>query len=171
MKHNVKSRLWYTKRFLDIPKGASILDLGGDSVIASALREWGKFEIDNTGEVDLDEHYDMLKEKQYEYCTAFEVLEHLRNPYMVLKSIPCKYLYLSVPNRVWFAKPYWGEGWDTHYHEFIPREIRSLLEKTGWKIEKEELWKWKYSPLKPRPLLRKYGPWYSWIAIKAEKVG
>jgi hypothetical protein len=90
---------------------------------------------------------------------------------MVLKILEAEQLFVTVPLNVWFSKPYWNnkDPYDTHYHEFYPKQLLSLLDKTGWKVEHTEYWKWKYAPLAPRPLLRKYGCWYSWMAVVATK--
>jgi hypothetical protein len=150
---------------------SSVLDLGPDNYLAEILEKATGYYFRSTGHVDLDKDFEMLGSARVDAVTAFEILEHLRNPYMVLKSIEAPILIASVPLNVWFSGPYWNEKdeYDTHYHEFYQKQFRSLLEKTGWNIRHEEFWKWGPLTLKPRPLLRKFGPWPSWMAVICER--
>lgn len=171
---NFISRLAHTKKLMAKlnTRNKSILDLGPANDLSNELY-WDGHIITNTGTIDLDKEYETLweKSKDYDITTAFEIIEHLRNPYMVLKGLQTKYLVLSVPLNVWFAKPYWNDNdiYDTHYHEFYPKQLYSLLDATGWLVTHSEKWKWTQTVWKPRPLLRKFGPWHSWIAVIAKK--
>ncbi len=167
--HAYLTRLSNTKSLMlkYVSKDSKILDLGPDNSLRTELKKIG-FAIEGTGTQNLDSNWITPPS---DVVTAFEIIEHLRNPYVVLKSIQAKKLILSVPLNVWFSKPYWNDSdpFSTHFHEFYPKQIKSLLDVTGWNVIHEEKWKWKKSPLKPRPLLRRFGPWYSWIAIVAER--
>jgi len=150
---------------------SSVIDLGPRNYMAELIEQAIGYYLANTGFADLDEEFEILRSNRCDAVTAFEILEHLRNPYMVLKSIEAPILIASVPLNVWFSGPYWNkkDKWDTHFHEFCPKQFRSLLEKTGWNIRHEEFWKWGPLTLKPRPLLRKFGPWPSWMAVICER--
>lgn len=164
-----KSRLSKTKKLVNsfANKGETILDLGPDNSLRLELIKEG-YNIRGTGFVDLDDNYTT---EPADIVTAFEIIEHLRNPYMVLKNINADKLILTVPLNVWFSGPYWNDKdeYDTHYHEFYPKQIYSLLDKTGWLVIHSEKWWWSELTFKPRPLLRKFGPWPSWIAIVAKR--
>jgi len=164
--HHFKTRLRRTKLLMErIPKEYKILDLGPDNILRQELSKQG-FIISGTGFKDLDDDWDL---PEAPIVTAFEIIEHLRNPYMVLKEMKADVLVASVPLNVWFNGPYWNDEdvYDQHYHEFYPKQFVSLLNSTGWKIVHEEMWYWDSAPLRPRPLLRRFGPWPSWMAVIA----
>jgi len=91
--------------------------------------------LNTTGE-DLDTNQHALDTQKYTVFTAFEIFEHLLNPYTVLEHVHCDKLVLSIPLRLWFSSAYRSktDPWDRHYHEFEDWQLDRLFEKTGWKI-------------------------------------
>jgi hypothetical protein len=75
-----------------------------------------------------------------------------------------------VPLNTWFAKAYWNENdkRDRHFHEFERRQFDWLLEETGWKIIKYELWTAPVRVLGVRPILRLFVPRY--YAVYCERI-
>ena len=120
------------------------------------------FTVHNTGIVDLDLDTKTVVKEGYDIVTAFEIFEHLVNPFSVVNSLVCTRLFASVPLSLWFAKAYWNEDdpWDRHYHEFEPRQFDMLLEKAGWTIVDSEKWISKSDKIGFRPLLRRFYPRY-----------
>lgn len=163
-----------TLQFLkdNVNQNEKILDLGTPNLMSKAMQEAG-YKVFNTSGEDFDVDFiKIIDSFDVDTYTSFEVFEHLFAPYNLLKEIPTgKKLVCSVPLKVWFSKAYWNEAndWDKHYHEFEPRQFDFLLQKTGWKIIKKELWT---SPDKfrfgIRPLLRFIFPSYYFVV--AEKV-
>ena len=88
--------------------------------------------------------------------TAFEIFEHLLNPYTILKEIKSDKLLISIPMRLWFSPAYRSKTdmWDRHYHEFEDWQLDWLLEKTGWKIIDRQKWTNPVKKFGIRPLLR-----------------
>ena len=84
-----KKRFEKTLDFLNkhLDKTANILDLGVENPLSKLMIEEG-YKVQNTIGEDLDENFDSLQNKDYDVLTAFEILEHLLNPYSVLKN--CK---------------------------------------------------------------------------------
>lgn len=114
---------------------------------------------------NMDYDMDKLGTKKYKTILCFEIIEHLRNPYLFLKNIKDiltndGVLYLSYPSRIKLEWP------DFHYNE-IPKERfkKWLIEPLGLKIEKEmfirseKKIRWKHF-IGVRPLIRLfYLPW------------
>ncbi len=141
------------------PLTAPVLDLGSANALARVMEERFGVRIGHTGDHDLD------RERLQDFCpgpyaviTAFEILEHLMNPLFVLEG--CRavlaeggILYLSVPRR----HPHeWLFGKSPeHFHEFAPDELRWVVEKAGFTIERFAMMN--TSELTPgvRPLLRR----------------
>jgi hypothetical protein len=122
-----------------ISRKQKILDLGYSNernAYADIMRSQG-YSVENTNfDLDIDTH--RLGDIEYDCVTAFEVFEHLVNPYGVLKELDAgKKLVCSVPLRFCLAKPYWNKNdkLRRHYHEFLQREFEMLLEKAGYEIE------------------------------------
>lgn len=146
----------------------TILDLGVDNPFSKIMLEDG-FSVVNTAGEDLDEDQRALQNKT-DIVTAFEIFEHLLNPYTVLKEIKSRKLFISIPMRLWFAPAYRSKTdmWDRHYHEFEDWQLDWLLEKTGWKIIAREKWTNPVKQFGIRPLLRMFTNRY--YIVYAEKV-
>lgn len=138
----------------------TILDIGTPNEFSEFLKEQG-FTVHNTSGSDLDDFPDDAA-VEADVATAFEIFEHLLNPYGVLKAIKAKTLIASIPLSLWFAKSYRNRNdrWDQHFHEFEDWQFDWLLEKAGWEIVRREKWT---SPIRMpgiRPLLRLVTPRY-----------
>lgn len=151
-----------------INKEDRILDLGIENPLSNLIRE-KSYQVINTQGEDLDEEFSKLKNIDVEAVTAFEILEHLLNPYMVLKNLPGKKLLITVPLSLWFAKPYrnLNDVRDWHFHEFTDWQLDRLLEKTGWEIKFRKKWTHPSNQIGIRPLLRRFTPRY--YAVYAER--
>jgi hypothetical protein len=53
---------------------------------------------------DLDNNQTALQTESYTVFTAFEIFEHLLNPYTILKEIKCDKLLISIPLRCGFLQ-------------------------------------------------------------------
>lgn len=166
-----KKRFEKTLDFLNkhISKDARILDLGVPNPLSKLMLEQG-FNVSNTQGEDLDEDQSVLKQPTYDVLTAFEIFEHLLNPYTILKACKAKTIVISVPLRLWFSPAYRSktDRWDRHYHEFEDWQLDWLLEKCGYKIIAREKWAHPVQKFGIRPLLRKFTPRY--YMVLAEKV-
>lgn len=147
----------------------TILDLGIENPFTLIMKQEG-FSVSNTTGEDLDENYRVLKEKKYDVVTAFEIFEHLLNPYTILKNIQSDKIIISIPLRLWFSSAYRSKTdmWDRHYHEFEDWQLDWLLEKTGWEITDREKWTNPVKKIGIRPLLRQFTPRY--YIVYAEKI-
>lgn len=152
-----------------LSKEEKILDLGVENPLSNLLREHGYTVINTQGE-DLDDEFLPLKNIDVQSVTAFEILEHLLNPYSVLKHLPGKKLIVTVPLQLWFAAPYRNvnDVRDWHYHEFTDWQLDRLLEKTGWHIKYRKKWTNPSGKFGIRPFLRKITPRY--YAVYAERI-
>lgn len=144
-----------------ISKEEVILDLGISNPFAEIMSQNG-YEVFNTLGEDLDENHKALHSHDYQVLTAFEIFEHLLNPYTVLKNIQANKLLISVPTRLWFATAYKSktDPWDRHYHEFETWQLDWLLEKTGWEIKDRLQFTHPVKKMGFRPLLRWFTPRY-----------
>lgn len=165
-----KKRYRHTLEFLKevLPAPAVILDLGVRNPFSEIMEAHG-YTVYNTEGEDLDNLPEIVNKYNVDAVTAFEIFEHLLNPYTVLKTIEAKKLIASIPMRLWFASAYRSKTdmWDRHYHEFEDWQFDWLLEKTGWAAKKSLKWT---SPIKKigfRPLLRQFTPRY--YAVYAER--
>jgi hypothetical protein len=113
----------------------TILDLGVENPFSKIMKEEG-YQVKNTIGEDLDENQTFIQNQKTDAVTAFEIFEHLLNPYTLLKEIKSDKLFISIPLRLWFSPAYRSKTdmWDRHYHEFEDWQLDWLLEKTGWKI-------------------------------------
>ena len=147
----------------------SILDLGVANPFSDIMKREG-FQVTNTTGEDLDNNQSALQSSDATVVTAFEIFEHLLNPYTVLQNIKATKLFISVPMRLWFAPAYRSktDPWDRHYHEFEDWQLDWLLEKTGWKIIDTEKWANPVKKFGIRPLLRRFTNRY--YIIYAEKI-
>ncbi len=162
-----KLTLEFIKKHLT--KSESILDLGVENPFSKIMKQEG-FLVTNTNGEDLDEDQSSIQNTTATVVTAFEIFEHLLNPYSILKEIKADKLFLSIPMRLWFSSAYRSKTdiWDRHYHEFEDWQLDWLLEKTGWKIVDRKKWT---NPVKKwgiRPLLRSFTKRY--YIVYAEKL-
>ena len=146
----------------------TILDLGVENPFSKILKEQ-RYSVFNTTGEDLDKNQEALLNKS-DAVTAFEIFEHLLNPYTILKNISADKLFISVPLRLWFAPAYRSKTdmWDRHYHEFEDWQLDWLLEKTGWKVVDRQKWTNPVKKFGIRPLLRNFTNRY--YIVYAEKI-
>lgn len=144
-----------------VPKDKAILDLGVNNPFSEIMRKEGYMVANTTGE-DLDNDQSAQQQKEYDVLTAFEIFEHLLNPYTILQNVKSDKLIISVPMRLWFSPAYRSKTdmWDRHYHEFEDWQLDWLLEKTGWVIKDRMKWTNPVKKLGIRPLLRSFTPRY-----------
>ena len=145
----------------NISPSEKILDLGVENPFSKIMTENGYHVINTKGE-DLDENQSSLNNEDYSVVTAFEIFEHLLNPFTVLQNIQSDKILISIPLRLWFAPAYRSktDKWDRHYHEFEDWQLDWLLEKTGWKIMDRVKFTHPVKKIGFRPLLRYFIPRY-----------
>ena len=114
-----------------IPQSDTILDLGINNPFSEIMRKEG-YSVANTKGEDIDNDQSTLVNENYSVFTAFEIFEHLLNPYTVLQNVKSDKIIISVPLRLWFSPAYRSKTdmWDRHYHEFEDWQLDWLLEKT-----------------------------------------
>ncbi len=152
-----------------IDKDARILDLGIDNDFSKRLRTLG-YNIQNTRGEDLDTEPGILtRYGSYDVVTAFEILEHLLSPFVLLRDLPASKLVATVPLKLWFSKAYRNkkDERDMHFHEFEDWQFDWLLEKAGWNIIYREKWTSPSGEFGIRPVLRSFYPRY--YAVYAER--
>ncbi|QEE49350.1 class I SAM-dependent methyltransferase [Flavobacterium alkalisoli] len=151
-----------------VPENSNILDLGTVNPFSEIMKKEGYNVINTTGE-DIDTNQKAIEEKEYDVLTAFEIFEHLLNPYTVLQKIKSDKIIISVPMRLWFSPAYRSKTdmWDRHYHEFEDWQLDWLLEKTGWIIKDKKKWTNPTKKIGIRPFLRLITPRY--YIVYAEK--
>lgn len=152
-----------------IEKNKLILDLGVENPLSLLIRDSG-YKVNNTSGEDLDIDRSSIINSNAEVITAFEIFEHLLNPYNVLKDIKAKQLVASVPLRLWFAGAYKNNNdeRDRHFHEFEDWQFNWLLNKTGWKIIDSKKFTNPVRKIGFRPLLRLFTNRY--YLVYAEKL-
>ncbi len=152
-----------------VSKSNQILDLGVSNPFSKIMEKEG-FKVKNTTGEDLDVNQSSLTNEGYDVLTAFEIFEHLLNPYTILEHVKCNKILISVPMRLWFSPAYRSktDPWDRHYHEFEDWQLDWLLEKTGWKIIDSVKFTNPVKKLGIRPLLRLFTPRY--YLICAERI-
>ena len=162
-------RFKHTLEFLNKHANASeiILDLGVENPFSKIMIEAG-YVVTNTQGEDLDEDQSALQTKT-DIVTAFEIFEHLLNPYTILKEIKSEKLFISIPMRLWFSPAYRNQNdpRDVHYHEFEDWQFDMLMEKAGWEVIHRHKWTHPTNKLGIRPLLRSITPRY--YAVYAER--
>ena len=139
----------------------TIFDLGVPNPF-SKIMEANEYIVINTSGEDIDENQTALQSEKYEVFTAFEIFEHLLNPYTVLKNVKADKILISIPLRLWFSPAYRSKTdmWDRHYHEFEDWQLDWLLEKTGFKIIDRVKFTHPVKKIGFRPLLRFFTPRY-----------
>ena len=152
-----------------IDKNELILDLGVKNPLSESLKKDG-YKIINTNGEDLDINQSMIEQNKATVVTAFQIFEHLLNPFQVLNSIKAKKLVCSIPLKLWFAKAYRNinDLRDNHYHEFEDWQFRLLLKKTGWRIIEEKKFTNPVKKIGIRPFLRLFT--YRYLIVYAEKI-
>ena len=87
-KHFPHKRYRITQEFVDkhLDHSEKILDLGVDNPFSERLREQG-YSVDNTQGEDLDFDLSVVQNEDYDVVTAFEIIEHLLNPFSLLNEI------------------------------------------------------------------------------------
>jgi hypothetical protein len=133
----------------------TIFDLGVSNPFSKIMQE-NQYQVLNTNGEDLDTDQTALQNNQYAVFTAFEIFEHLLNPFTVLENVKCDKVLISVPMRLWFSSAYRSktDKWDRHYHEFEDWQLDWLLEKTGFKIVDSIQFTHPVKKLGFRPILR-----------------
>lgn len=156
-------RFKITMAFLQkhVSKSESILDLGVENPFSKMMKANG-FEVKNTLGEDLDIDFSTLKNEKYEVVTAFEIFEHLLNPFTILNEIKADKILISIPLRLWFSEAYQSktDPRDRHFHEFEDWQLDWLLEKAGWEIIDRIQFTNPVKKLGIRPLLRLFTPRY-----------
>ena len=152
-----------------ISENENILDLGIMNPFSKILVDNG-YKVNNTGGEDLDVDRSIITRSSASVVTAFQIFEHLTNPFQVLKEIKSDKLVCSIPLRLWFSSAYRNRNdeRDNHFHEFEDWQFRLLLKKTGWNIIDEKKFT---NPVKKfgfRPILRLFTNRY--LIIYAEKI-
>ena len=152
-----------------ITTSETILDLGVPNPFSKIMQANGYTVINTKGE-DIDKDQSTLQNETYSVFTAFEIFEHLLNPYTVLENVTCDKILISIPMRLWFSPAYRSktDPWDRHYHEFEDWQLDWLLEKTGFKIIDRLQFTHPVKKIGFRPLLRFFTPRY--YLVYAEKV-
>ena len=157
--HRIEKTISFLKKH--ISNDSNILDLGIENNVSNQLKSNG-FKVTNTKGEDLDLDTSSVEKAGYDVVTSFEIFEHMLCPFHLLRNIKADKLVVSVPLKLWFTDAYWNEkdDRDRHYHEFEPKQLEMLLEKSGWKIVDSEKWASRLSKLGIRPLLRRFVPRY-----------
>jgi hypothetical protein len=152
-----------------ISENENILDLGVMNPFSKILVDNG-YKVNNTDGEDLDVDSSIITRSSASVVTAFQIFEHLTNPFQVLKEIKSDKLVCSIPLRLWFSSAYRNRNdeRDNHFHEFEDWQFRLLLKKTGWNIIDEKKFT---NPVKKfgfRPILRLFTNRY--LIVYAEKI-
>ncbi|PJE40800.1 MAG: methyltransferase [Flavobacterium sp.] len=160
-----------TLQFLNkhVSTAETVLDLGVPNPFSKIMEDNGYTVINTKGE-DIDNDQTALQTENYSVFTAFEIFEHLLNPYTVLQNVKADKVLISIPLRLWFSPAYRSKTdmWDRHYHEFEDWQLDWLLEKAGYKIVDRLKFTHPVKKLGFRPLLRWITPRY--YLVYAEKV-
>jgi SAM-dependent methyltransferase len=155
-----RRRFAVTLRQLVSPLPQPVLDLGPANALAREIERRHAVRVEHTGSHDLDrERLTDIAPGPYGTITAFEILEHVMNPLLVLDGCrevlrPDGVLYLSVPRR----NPHeWLFGKSPeHFHEFAPDELRWLLDKAGFDVAHFEMASTSVLAPGVRPVLRRF---------------
>lgn len=148
----------------------TILDLGVPNPFSKIMNDNG-YTTKNTKGEDLDNDQSTLQNEVYTVVTAFEIFEHLLNPYTILENVKCDKILISIPMRLWFSSAYRSKTdmWDRHYHEFEDWQLDWLLEKTGFKIVDSIKFTHPVKKMGFRPLLRYFTNRYYLVYAEREK--
>ena len=154
-----QNRLKFTTRFVmqELKTANNILDIGDESRIGISLSEFYRCDYIHTIG-DLDAEWKPTSIKEFDVVFCFEVLEHLLNPLLFLRTLK-KYIgnetkvFISTPHRPCILR-----SKDVHWKEFSLEEFNYLLDLAGYKDITFKLEKFKKYPLDyfkgVRPLIR-----------------
>ena len=94
-------RFKHTLGFLQkhISTSETIFDLGVPNPFSKIMEAKGYIVKNTTGE-DIDNNQTALQNEKYTVFTAFEIFEHLLNPYTILENVKCDKLLISIPLRL-----------------------------------------------------------------------
>ena len=153
-----------------ISTNETILDLGVPNPFSKIMMD-NNYKVINTKGEDVDNNQSALQAEDYSVFTAFEIFEHLLNPYTVLQSVKADKILISIPLRLWFSPAYRSKTdmWDRHYHEFEDWQLDWLLEKTGFKIIDSTKFTHPVKKIGFRPLLRWFTPRYYLVYAERQK--
>ena len=157
-----------------VPHSKTIYDLGKRNDLSDIMQLKGYKVFNNVGGNDFDycqtEIVAISTANEEGITTAFQILEHLANPFAVLQAIQSKELLVTVPLKVWFSRAYWNkkDPEDCHFHEFEARQIGMLLQKTGWVVMDSGKW-YIGRGFGLRPFLRLFWPSYIWLHCRRPK--
>ncbi|MFD2907342.1 methyltransferase [Flavobacterium ardleyense] len=153
-----------------IKTSETIFDLGVPNPF-SKIMEANDYKVINTKGEDIDVNQTALQIENYEVFTAFEIFEHLLNPFTVLENVKADKILISIPLRLWFSPAYRSKTdmWDRHYHEFEDWQLDWLLEKTGFKIIDHVKFTHPVKKIGFRPILRFFTPRYYLVYAIREK--
>ena len=128
-----QKRYRFTLQFIENLSG-DVLDCGEPNLLRNMMEEKFKVSIQGTvGDLDIEP-----LSGQYDYVTAFEIIEHLMNPLWFLRQIhsvlkPEGRLYLSTPINK--PKYFWRHD---HFHEFDEYRLGLLIERAGFEVVRKE---------------------------------
>lgn len=153
-----------------IKTNETIFDLGVPNPFSKIMVD-NNYKVINTKGEDVDNDQTALQNENYEVFTAFEIFEHLLNPYTVLKNVKADKVLISIPLRLWFSPAYRSKTdmWDRHYHEFEDWQLNWLLEKAGFKIVDRVKFTHPVKKFGLRPLLRWFTPRYYLVYAERTK--
>ncbi|MDX1461612.1 MAG: methyltransferase [Marinirhabdus sp.] len=158
-KKRYKHTLQFLKTHIDVKE--QLLDLGVENPFSELLKAEG-YQVTNTRGEDLDLDVSAVKNTEFDVLTAFEIFEHMVNPFDVLREAKASKLVASVPLKLWFASAYKSktDERDRHYHEFEDWQFDWLLEKSGWIIKDRKKFTNPIRKIGFRPILRRFTPRY-----------
>jgi len=125
------------------------------------------------GDLDTDDWtpYHPVKSVRYDIVLCFEVLEHLANPLLFLRTLkrylsPTAYVFISIPNHL--LRRHWRT---LHYHEIDPVRFEFLCEQAGYEIMFHKVHRY-WPRLRDisgiKPFLR-YISGYSWFISRVDR--
>lgn len=138
----------YTADFMyraGVQTGSSALSLGGWSEFDSELSaDFGLRTL--FANDDLDSGLMFEDETGFDYILCFEVIEHLMNPLIAMRSMrlvchPETSVFMSWPCR---PSAYWT---DQHFHEYDDKRFATLVDCSGFKIVAHEKRTLRHHPL------------------------
>jgi SAM-dependent methyltransferase len=139
-----------------MPQGAAVLDLGcgigygahymhkrGHDVMAVDNNEdalkYGRLNYAGPNYESTDLAAKKMPVTDATQATAFEILEHLKNPAEMLSRLPdtVERLFCSVPNEDYFPHkgPGHEKGYKYHERHYTEHEFTSLLWEAGWRVD------------------------------------
>ncbi|SHE94632.1 hypothetical protein SAMN05444377_102104 [Flavobacterium fontis] len=144
-----------------ITTAETVFDLGVPNPFSKIMEDNGYTVLNTTGE-DIDIDQSALQQTNYTVFTAFEIFEHLLNPFTVLQQVKADKVLISIPLRLWFSPAYRSktDPWDRHYHEFEDWQLDWLLEKAGFTIIDRVKFTHPVKKIGIRPFFRWFTPRY-----------